>query len=228
MSRRDTTELVRIGILTLPLAGILALVGVVSSYNEPEPRVDPRAAAQAAVSTGYFMSQFADILSLAVLIFGVMALTAYLANTRVRGLVLGAMVLSIFGIALILTALGLRAYALPAIGQAYLNGQQDAITMADAFLGSPVIYLFTPVIVLYSAGFLLFGIAIWRSGVLRKGAAAVSLALHAPLLSSFIRPQTSLASILGALLFVLGGVLISLDVFRRSSTAKAEATPPPR
>ena len=124
MPRRDTTDLVRIGILALPLAGLLALVSVLGSYNEPEPRMDPRAAAQAAASTGYFMSQLADILSLAVLIFGVIALTTYLANTRVRGLALGAMGLSIFGIALILSVLGLRAYALPAIGQAYLNGQQ--------------------------------------------------------------------------------------------------------
>jgi hypothetical protein len=70
------------------------------------------------------------------------------------------------------------------------------MTMAAAFFGSPAIYMFVPVIVLYSAGFLLFGVAIWRSGVLRKGA-AISLALHAPLLSSFIRPGASLASILG-------------------------------
>jgi hypothetical protein len=44
-------------------------------------------------------------LALTLLIFGVMALYAYLANSSVRALALGAMVLSIFGIALQLTGL---------------------------------------------------------------------------------------------------------------------------
>ena len=51
-----------------------------------------------------------NVLALTVLIFGVMALYACLANTGERALTLGAMVLSIVGIALILTRLGVIAY----------------------------------------------------------------------------------------------------------------------
>jgi hypothetical protein len=224
--RRNATNLVRVGILVLPLSGFLALAGTLGSYGVPAARVDVRAAAQAASSTGYFVSQLANILSLTALIFGVMALAAYLASTRVRRVALAAMVLSIVGIALILSILGLRAYALPALGFAYLNGQEDAIAIVGIVFDSitaKIIYIV--VIVIYSAGFLLFGVAIWGSGVLRKGA-AISLALHAPLLSSFIRPQTSLASVVGALLFILGSVLISLGVFQRPFPGEAE--PPAR
>ncbi len=82
--RQDATNLIRVGILILPLAGLLALAGALGSYGEPEARTDIRAAAQAAASTGYFVSQLANIVSSTALIFGVMALAAYLANTRTR------------------------------------------------------------------------------------------------------------------------------------------------
>jgi hypothetical protein len=163
---------------------------------------------------------------LTALIFGVMALAAYLANTRARRWALGAMVVSIVGIALILPIMGLRAYALPAVGLAYLNGQEDAIAIFDTIFTTPmakVIYIL--LVVIYSAGFLLFGVAIWRSEVLRKPP-AIALALHAPLLSTFIRPQTSLASIVGALLFILGSTFICLGVLRKPLPGEAE--PPAR
>ncbi|MDQ5818684.1 MAG: hypothetical protein M3334_09945, partial [Actinomycetota bacterium] len=58
---------------------------------------------------------FGNVLALTVLIFGVIALYAYLANTGERALTLGAMVLSIVGIALFLTRLGVIAYTVPAL-----------------------------------------------------------------------------------------------------------------
>jgi hypothetical protein len=208
-------KLVRIGILALPLAGFLALGGLLGRYNAPNPRVDFEKAAQVASSTGYIVSQFVgNIVGMALLILGIFALTAHLANTRARRLALAAMILSILSVALVLPALGVTTYALPALAHAYLNGQEDAKVIADALFGNPlrnVIYI--PVFVLYAAGFILFGVAIWRSGILRKGA-ALSLGLHAPLVSSFIRPQPNLGVVLGALLFILGSVFISLDVFR--------------
>jgi hypothetical protein len=215
MLRQNSTDLVRVGILVLPLSGLLTLAGMLSSYGEPEARVDVKAAAQAATSTGYFISQLVNIVSLIALIFGVMALAAYLANTRARAVALVAMVSSIVGIGLMLPILGLRAYALPAVGLAYLDGQEDAVAIVNIIFDNAlatVIYVL--VVAIYSLGFLLFGVAIWRSGVLRKPP-AIALALHAPLLSSFIRPQTSLASIVGVLLFILGSTFICLGVLRR-------------
>ena len=134
MLRQDSTTLVRIGIVILPLSGLLTLAGVLGSYGGLEASVDVKAAAQAATSTGYFLSQLANIMSLTALIFGVMALAAYLANTRSRRWTLGAMVVSIVGIALILPIMGLRAYALPAVGLAYLDGQEDAIAIFETIL----------------------------------------------------------------------------------------------
>lgn len=221
------TNLVRFGILALPLAGLLVLFGLVANYDVPDPRIDPRGAAQVLSSTGYFVSQFVgNIVGFTLLIFGVLALTSYLANTRVKGLALGAMVLTIVGIALILSVSGVAAYALPGIARDYLNGQQDLVDLSDqpgargmvvAILGSPAREIFVLVFFLYSAGFILFGIAVWRSGVLRKGT-AIPLAFHAPLFSSFIKPHPNWASVLGALLFILGSGLIASGVFRGFSS----------
>jgi hypothetical protein len=214
-ARQHASNLVRVGILALPLSGLLTLGGLLGRYNAPNPRVDFEAAAQAASSTTFFVSQFlGNIVGLALLIFGILALTTYLANTRARRLAVVAMILSILSVALVLPALGVTTYALPVLGRAYLNGQEDAKVIADAIFGSPmrnVIYI--PAFALYAAGFILFGVAIWRSRVLRKGA-ALSLGLHAPLVSSFIKPQPNWGVVLGALLFILGSVFITLDVFR--------------
>ncbi len=232
MLQRHTRSLIRIGILALPLAGLLALVGLLANYNVPDPRVDPRGAAQSLSSTGYFVSQFVgNVVGLTLLIFGVIALTAYLANTRVKGLALSAMVLSIVGITLTLSVSGVAAYALPVIGRAYLDdhldviglsGQQGSRGIVVAILGSPAREIFILVFFLYSAGFILFGVAVWRSGVLRKGT-AIPLAFHAPLFSSFIRPQPNWSSVLGALLFILGSGLIALGVLRGSAVGEVEA-----
>ena len=219
--RQQASNLVRIGILALPLAGFFALGGLLGRYNAPNPRVDFKAAAQVASSNSYIVSQFVgNIVGLALLILGIFALTAYLANTRARSLAVAAMILSILSVALVLPALGVTTYALPALAHAYLNGQEDAKVIADALFSNPlrdVIYI--PVFALYAAGFVVFAVAIWRSGVLRKGA-ALSLGLHAPLVSSFIKPQPNLGVVLGALLFILGGVFISLDVYRGPPTRR--------
>lgn len=210
-------KLIRLGILALPLAGVLGLVALIGRYGTPNARVDPEAAARTAGSAGFFWIQFVgNVLGLTLLIFGVLALTAYLANTRAKKLAVAAMVLSILGIAPVLSALGVTTYVLPVLGKAYLNGQQGALTIIEDIFDNPLRIIFVFVFLSYAAGFILFGAAIWRSGVLRRGA-ALSLGLHAPLVSSFIRPQPSLAVILGAVLFIVGSTMITLDVFRGPS-----------
>jgi len=222
MLQKPTTNLVRLGIWALPLSGLLVLVAVLGRYNTPNPGVDPTLAVSLASSSDYFVTQLVgNVLGLTLLIFGVISLTAYLANTRVRGLAIGGMVLSIVGIALLMSALGVTTYALPAIARAYQNGQQDAPLIVESIFGSPLREMFVAVILCYSAGFILFGIAVWRSGVLPKRA-AVPIALQAPLLSYFIRPEPTWATFVGALMFVVGGSLIALSVFRSSPAGEVE------
>ncbi len=116
------------------------------------------------------MSHLANILSLTGLSFGVIALAAFLANTRMRRVALVAMVLSIVGTALVLSILGFRAYAMLAVGLAYSNGQEDARAIFDIIVGGPAARVIYVVVVgTYSARLVLFDVATWGFGILLKG-----------------------------------------------------------
>src|SRR5829696_4980695 len=220
---------VRLGLLTLPLAGLLLTWATVASsafYNfSGAAVVGPKEVARASTSLGYFLSQFVGyILGLTLLTVGVLALTVYLSEFRRERWTLVAMVLSILGIGLLLSYYGLRTYALPVLGKAYLDGVQNAVVLANTILldglTRSVLYV---AFLLYSAGFILFGFGVWGSGALPKWAGAL-LALHAPLLTA---PLPDLFSVLGALLLVTGG-WITFTVLRRPPSREAGGGPEPR
>ena len=126
---------VRLGLLTLPLAGLLVTWAAIAGstfFDFRDAHVSPEEAAQAYNSLGYFLSQFVGyVLGLTLLTLGVFSLTVYLSDIRGEHWSLGAMVLSILGIGVLLSIYGLRTYAIPALGGAYLNGQQNAIETAN-------------------------------------------------------------------------------------------------
>ena len=218
---------VRLGLLTLPLAGLFATWATIagSTFFDFNGRgIDPEEAAQAYYSLGYFLSQFVGyILGLSLLSLGVFALTVYLAEVRGERWALGAMVLSTLGIGLLLSIYGLRTYAIPALGGAYLGGQQNAIEMANVIFGYPTASIYYVAFLFYSAGFILFGFAIWGSGTLPQWA-GVLLAIHAPLFSG---PLPDIFSVLGALLLLAGGGWVAFAVLRRPpAQVVAEETKP--
>jgi hypothetical protein len=207
----------------LPLAGLLALVGAYGNSKLGSGGVLATGDNQAIVGSGYFLSQLlGNGLGLTLAIFGVVALNAYLANTSARALSLGAMVLSIFGIALTLTGVGVFAYAIPAVSRSFLKGQQESIRIVDHIFAGPLGTVGLLTLLLYSAGFILFGVAIWRSGVLPRWA-GVLVAVHAPLLSG---PFSVVGSVLGGLLAVVAGGWIALSALRGPrGQVEPEATP---
>ncbi len=206
---------VRLGLLALPLAGLLAVWATIAGstfFDFSDSVVDPEEAAQAYDSLGYFFSQFAGyVIGLTLLTLGVFALTVYLAEVRGERWVLGAMVLSVLGTGLLLSIYGLRTYAVPALGGAYLSGELNAIEMANTIFGYPTAIIFYVAFLLYSAGFILFGFAIWGSAKLPKWG-GVLIAIHAPLFSG---PLPDLLAVLGALLLLAGGGWVALGVLRR-------------
>jgi len=158
------------------------------------------------------LSQFVGyVVGFTLLTLGVFALTVYLSDIRGERWALGAMILSILGVGLLLSHYGLRAYAIPALGGAYLGGEQGAVEMANVIFGDPTRSVFYAAFLLYSAGFILFGFAVWGSETLPRWS-GVLLAVHAPLLSA---PLPDLFSILGALLLLAGGGWVAFAVLRR-------------
>jgi hypothetical protein len=226
MAPRTNDGLIRLGVLALPLAGLLAVVGLYGSFQLGTGGILATGNNQAIVTSGYFVSELVgNGLALTLLIFGVMALYAYLATTRVRALALGAMVLSIFGIALQLIELGVFAYTIPALSRSFLNGNPESVRILDYIFSGPIRITATLALLLYLAGFILWGVAIWRSGVLPKWA-GVLVASHAPLL--ILGPFSLVGPVVGALLAVVGGGWIALSVLRGPPPAQMQAEAEPR
>jgi len=218
--------LIRLGVLALPLAGLLAVVGLYSSFQLGTGGILATGENRAIVGSGYYVSQLlGNALALILLIFGVMALYSYLANSRVRALALGAMVLSIFGIALQLIGLGVFAFAIPALSRSFLEGHSERINISDYIFEGPFRIIVTLALLLYLAGFILWGVAIWRSGVLPKWA-GVLIALQAPLL--IFGPISVGGPVVGAMSALVGDGWIALSVWRSSSPAQVQAETQPR
>ena len=220
---------IRLGLLTLPLAGLLltwATIATSAFFDFRDAVVGPEEVARAYTSFGYFSSQFVGyVVGLTLLTVGVFALTVYLSEFRRERWTLVAMVLSILGIGVLLSHYGLSTYALPVLGKAYLNSVQNAVVLANTIfldgLTRSVLYV---AFLLYSAGFILFGFGVWGSGALPKWAGVI-LALHAPLLTA---PLPNLFSMLGALMLLVGGGWITFAVLRRPPARGAAGEPEPR
>lgn len=219
---------IRLGLLTLPLAGLLLTWGAIATsafFDFSDAVVGPEEAARAYTSLSYFLSQFVGyVVGLTLLTVGVFALTVYLSEIRRERWTLVAMILSTLGIGLLLSHYGLSTYAVPVLGQAYLDGVQNAVVLANTIFGEPTQSAFYAAFLLYSAGFILLGFGVWGSGALPKWA-GVLLALHAPLLTA---PIPEFFSVVGALLLVVSGGWITFAVLRRPPSRGASAEPEPR
>lgn len=195
----DAGGWVRGGLLALPLYGLLTLW--TTSTHQPDPATEFEAYARYVSTTGYLLGHiFGSILGIILAIFGAVALGAYLFGRR---LALVAMVFSVFGNALILTVFGASTFATPAVGRAYLAGQQGVVGLNEDMLGPPLILTALAGGLLYSAGAVLFGVAVWRSAALPRWAGV----LYAPtgVLISILGLVVGQAQTLGALLVVVGG-----------------------
>jgi multisubunit Na+/H+ antiporter MnhC subunit len=212
---------VRIGLLALPLYGLLTLW--TTFIHQPDPNTDFEAYARYVSTTNYLVDHlFGSILGVTLAIFGAVALGVYLSSRRSA---LTAMVLSVAGNALILTIFGMSTFATPAVGRAYLEGQQNVVELNQDILGLPLILTALMGGLLYSTGTILFGIAVWRSVTLPKWAGV----LYAPtgLLISILGLIQGQAQTLGSLLLIIGGGWIAWSAMRRPSTEPVETAAQP-
>lgn len=224
-SQNNTAGLIRVGMLTLPFASLLILVGTVGNLIIPNPQVDPSGAARVAGTTGFFAMQFvSNVLGVTILIFGFIALFACLLNTRGGRLASFALVFSILGVGIFLSFLGISTYAAPALAKAYLNGQHNAVQMFGAIFGQAFAANFLAGLLLL-VGFALFGVAIWRSGTLPKWA-GVLLAISGLILAVPLGIPGQ--DVLGWGLVTIAGAWISLSVRRRPSAQAMRAEAQPR
>jgi hypothetical protein len=221
MPAPNATKWIGIGLLGLPLYGALTFW---SSLNpQPDPNTDYEAWSRYVTTDHYVLTHvFGSILGLILAIFGTFALGAYLTRSRAGRTGLVAMVITVLGSALFLPGMGVSAFAAPEEGQAYLAGIEGLTELptssADIAFGAASLL----VVVLLFVGNVLLGVAVWRSGTLPKWAGALWAAapvfmyplgvVYAATIGPASTPPTVLV---GALLIVIGGVWMAMNVLRQ-------------
>ena len=163
---------------TLPISGFLAIGALLLREFTVLPGADPLGWAQMVVSSIYLTAQYIYILTYAIPFLGFWALYIYLAQQQLEKLAFWGLIGTLLGTALPLTTLGVFAFASPAIGNLYLQGDVQAPQIINEIaFGSSLMLVGLPGAFLYVGGCTAFGVAIWRSGTLPKWS-GVLLALH--------------------------------------------------
>ena len=206
---------VRIGILTLPLAGFLYIIFLLLRGPLIDPLTDPEGFARAASATTFPYGAYGMVVCWIALIFGFVALYAFLRNFRLEQLGFGGMVLSILGVGLFLPLLGIIAAIFPETGMEYLRGEEMVIVIVSSGLtqNMTIFGMFTLSILLHSVGSILFAIGIVRCSRLPTWAGFL-YATQAPLLH--FGPKFILEFI-GAGLLLVTGLAITRGVWQHIS-----------
>ncbi len=227
MSTPNITKWIGIGLLGLPLYGVLTFF---SSLNpQPDPNTHLEAWSRFVTTDFYVLKHLlASGLGLILVIFGTFALGAYLIRSRAPRLGLVAMVITVFGTLLFLMIGGVSTFAVPEEGQAVLAGLEEFESLPPIFANTVFMATFAVGVLLMLVGNVLLGAAVWRSGTLPKWAGALWVAGSAlPLLGQVYimlpigADSTPPTVPMGAVLLVVGGAWMAYSVLRRPSTETA-------
>jgi hypothetical protein len=222
MSATNTTRWIGIGLLGLPLYGVLTLYSSIDP--QPDPSTHLEAWARFVTTNHYVLGHLlGSILGLIFAIFGTFALGVYLATSRAGRLGLVAVTMTVLGSALFLPLQGVSTFSAPEEGQAVLAGLEEFSELPDIFANTVFGLTGLLVIVLQFVGNILLGLAVWRSGTLPRWAGALWAGAHVLMYLSLVYAQTIGAAStpptvpVGAVLVVISGAWLALSVLRRPS-----------
>src|ERR687894_797227 len=234
MSAPNITRWIGIGLLGLPLYGVLTFW---SSLNpQPDPSTQYEAWARFVSTNGYVLKHlFVSVLGIIFAMLGTFALGAYLTRSRAGRLGLWAMVIAFFGHALWLTIGGVSTFASPAEGQAYLAGAEELKNPPTSLVDTLQLATIGVSILLLFVGNVLLGVAVWRSGILPKwsgglwAAAPVLMYIFGLVYALTIGAQATPPTVpAGAVLLAIGGAWMAWSVLSRPSAAAVGVGVQPR
>jgi hypothetical protein len=234
MSAPNITRWIGIGLLGLPLYGVLTFL---SSLNpQPDPNTHLEAWARYVTTDFYFLKHlFASGLGLILVIFGTFALGVYLTRSRAGRMGLVGMVVTVFGTLLFLMVGGVSIFAVPKEGQSVLVGLGEWEQLPTILADTALLPTMGLGVLLMLVGNVLLGVAVWRSGTLPRWAGALWIAGSAlPLLGQvyIILPigadSTPPTVAMGAVLLVMGGAWMAYSVLRGPSTEAVGVQAQPR
>ena len=219
---------IRTGLFALPLYAVVTAYATLRA--QPDQVSDPASWARFVSSTSYLVEHvLGSLVGTVAVIFGTFALGAYLARSRVRRLALWGMTLAIAGHVLFTVPGVVSTFATPAIGRAYLAGNEAVMTV-DLSAAVPA---FALALLLGLAGNLLLGAAAWRSGRLPGWTGLLWMAgtVVFYLLGTVLGLATTGASLptqpIGAALLLVAGAGMAWAARRTDPATAVEPAPTP-
>lgn len=176
MARRTLVNRIRLGILALPVAGLLIFLGDLL-LPEFGSLSDTAGYAKMVVSTKYQIVVGAYILGDTLYLFGVFALYAFLAGGPGERWGFIGLVFVVLWLVSEMIDYGSIAYTEPTLGYQYLDGNKDAFVDYEATFFTSTVWFVLDWFDYVGFGFL--GVGMWRSGTLPQGAIILGIAFVA-------------------------------------------------
>ena len=234
MSAQNVARWMGIGLLGLPLYGVLTFFS--SLDPQPDPNTHYDAWARYVTTDSFLLTHlFLSDLGLILAIFGTFALGAYLAGSRAGRMGLVAMAVAVFGSLLFLMVGGVATFSQPEQGQMHLQGVEGYREMPAILAQSAMMATFAASFLLMLVGNVLLVVAVWRSGTLPRWAGALWVVGSAlPVLGMLyallpIGADATPATVpAGMVLLAIGGAWMAYSVLRRPSAATVGVGAQPR
>jgi hypothetical protein len=234
MSAPNTTRWMGIGLLGLPLYGVLTFFS--SLDPQPDPNIHYDAWARYVTTDSFLLTHlFLSDLGLILAIFGTFALGAYLAGSRAGRMGLVAMAITVFGSLLFLMVGGVATFSQPEQGQMHLQGIDEYREMPAILAQSAMTATFAASFLLMLVGNVLLGVAVWRSGTLPRWAGVLWVVGSAlPVLGMLyallpIGADATPATVpAGMVLLAVGGAWMAYSVLRGPSAQAVGVRAQPR
>lgn len=174
-------RLVRLGLWALPVWSLLLLAGTLT--HQPDYRTDFPAYARYVTTTRFLASHLVtSIAGSAIGVVGAVALFLVLLRRAPRPGAAWGLASFVLGNVIVSSVFGAAAYAQPAIGRAFLAGDTGAVALNNDVYGPALFSMAAAGILLFSAGMLLLGIAVARSGTFPRWA-GIGIAVFGPVFS---------------------------------------------
>jgi hypothetical protein len=204
---------ISLGGIALIVAGLANLIQAILSVNTySNPHTDQVEVALEAATLVYRVRLALSPVYLAFFILGVLALYAYLSQTKEEKLAFAGLVVSLLFIALFLPVIGFAAYVFPAIGDLVRQGQEEMIAVMDEAFLEPFIVIPFFGGILWNIGPILMGAAIWRSGLLWKWGGLLLIIQGLLGIPGFL--DMPVPAIIGGILGGVGQIALGISLFQ--------------
>jgi hypothetical protein len=197
----------RRGLWALPVWAVLLFYATFT--HQPDYRIDFPGWSRFVSNTEFLVSHLVgSILGAGIGSLGFVALSVVLAERGAPRLALWGLVTGVLGHTLTTAVFGIAAFAQPAIGRAYIAGQADMVDLYNDVNGGPLIATAATGVLLLSAGLILYGVAVARSGLAPR-LAGTALAVGGPLFAIVGLVLANFVQSIGVALLVIGTIWIA-------------------